>query len=1414
MASYDHINQLGTLHTIPVRIILPTTANTNEYTVVSGNTYKPFVYIRGFTGITEEEAINNNVSSGGLWYCISGTTLRTITLNVTAPSSVPGSLGPKIFARVEVYWPGRGQKGIKYSKGTTLCGHGPNEYSASTPTNTITAYLDGIQRYRYVPYGEPVKNLRKVYSGVSFSNYTDDLEFKEIIVSAVPINEFYTTSCPTDGKICRKERTVCTWNYVNCNSNVCNGYGMTTDYAITAMTSNDKYKISAEVAFHSKITCQSETTVCDDYCNRQKDCDGETDCDSVCNCNDDGVNCASIGCGYDCNSHACSLNFTDVCNCYSADDDTSCPDDTYIWDDEFYTTMSCYMSGNTFIPINIPATALSLNITGINGGGITGESMDNAALAITSASTRRWPSAAAASTNACTRLTILTGTSDGGSTYVYRLRMTGSTAINYSVQTAIQEVDLSIGNFFIHDNTNGSEATGTTQSTTAFNGTTWRTICVRHNTFRWKNIKVFNNGELYMDVVPRIRTFMYNGKRSIHYGAYDLLSGEFFEGTSVGVGRCSPAVIDDGEYLEIDCVKGPNTTYVGQTRWAGYKFVNLLSGVPLNTATFRYEGAKQSPGGTFLCTYTGSTSASTTFRVEHTDSYIRPAWLGANTSYFSTAAPGNNVYYDYTFGNKYAYNNNTGAYAYSAATYSIPSTTMVGTLEINFWRDRFRRLRVYDDGTLVADIRAVVVNQGGILVPALRNSVNNAIALLTATAVTYCDVSYSGDPEESTAIVFRCMNGTYTHYQAEYEPGETIDTSLIPQPSKTGYDFIGWNPEIPSVMPDTDFTTYAQFSVHTHTVTYYLKDGSAGSTSYTLYATQEHDYGSTFYRPTVTPAQGWEFNGWDFGGYTVMPDQDVSAYGEITEYIPTYTIYFYSGTTSHGSTPSCRQFGSVSYHAGDTISYPSVSRTCMYAYYGGWKTSCTGGSNAPSTMPSNNINVYYVLGYNEYTITWRAKKSDASTYTTYSSQTAEYLDSITSGPDLTSYAPAGYTWDGWNGADHFSMPCSNKTVNGTFNKTGRTHYTLAYYVDGSLYATDTYESGETVTARALPTPPECEEYSAWNGVPSTMPANNVSATTSSSYALYYHRYYINTWSGGTELFYTLNSIGHIDDDRPLPVKPGMSYTPWSGSGYSYPTFPCSDSSAYTQESRIQYTATFKKADGTVYSTVVGYYGDTITRPSVYTKAGYTVSWPSTPATFPDNNVVITAIETAILYTATFRKADGTYYSADTGYYGEEIDYPSVYTKTGYTVSWPSNPERYYDNYTIYGIETAIPGSTGYTVYAAGTIPVTVHSQYIDIQLEELTIYGFSGGDVLMANLGMSMAVSAGDEQSDYLVRRRASATGCTAVDISYELDVAPADRVVIEVLGVGQVEDSRTVGGGRIGINGIVTITGIEVYVY
>ena len=150
----------------------------------------------------------------------------------------------------------------------------------------------------------------------------------------------------------------------------------------------------------------------------------------------------------------------------------------------------------------------------------------------------------------------------------------------------------------------------------------------------------------------------------------------------------------------------------------------------------------------------------------------------------------------------------------------------------------------------------------------------------------------------------------------------------------------------------------------------------------------------------------------------------------------TYTINFYSGNTRTGTTVyGTLPFTSATYEAGSTISYPTVaaaSQTCRYAYYGGWKSNRAGTVNAPSTMPSNNLDVFYAVGYRAHTVTWQTVKSDETTYENYSSGTFEYGVSVTY--PSTPTAPANYEWGGWTPSAITSMGCGDVIVNGIFNK--------------------------------------------------------------------------------------------------------------------------------------------------------------------------------------------------------------------------------------------------------------------------------------------------------------------------------------------------------------------------------------------
>ncbi len=87
--------------------------------------------------------------------------------------------------------------------------------------------------------------------------------------------------------------------------------------------------------------------------------------------------------------------------------------------------------------------------------------------------------------------------------------------------------------------------------------------------------------------------------------------------------------------------------------------------------------------------------------------------------------------------------------------------------------------------------------------------------------------------------------------------GTTINAPAAP--SKTGYTFMGWEPEIPATMPAEDMTLTAQWRINRYTVTFDTDGGSEVDA-------QTVAYGEKAKTPADPTKTGYTFAGWELGG--------------------------------------------------------------------------------------------------------------------------------------------------------------------------------------------------------------------------------------------------------------------------------------------------------------------------------------------------------------------------------------------------------------------------------------------------------------------------------------------------------------------------------------------------------------------
>ncbi len=310
------------------------------------------------------------------------------------------------------------------------------------------------------------------------------------------------------------------------------------------------------------------------------------------------------------------------------------------------------------------------------------------------------------------------------------------------------------------------------------------------------------------------------------------------------------------------------------------------------------------------------------------------------------------------------------------------------------------------------------------------------------------------------------LTGTYTinSYRLEYiVDGELYHSTIVnyndtvvpisSTPSKEGYIFAGWA-NLPTVMPAYDVKATAMFEVNKYRITYIVDNQ--------VVAIDSIVYGTDIVLMDPPAVEGYTFVGWSYVPEK-MPAADVMVIGIyiINSYQLTYMV------------------DGVVYDT-KTIVYdenvPVLDEPTKEGHtFSGW-------SEAPETMPANDIIISGVFTINKYLVTFKIDDE------VIAADSLEYGATIVA-PDAPERE--GYTFDGWGEVPE-TVPANDVTIEGSYTAN---IYKVYYYVGEELVHTAEVTYGEAIPEYIYEPTEEGYTFLGWLGEAyETMPAHDVTYT--------------------------------------------------------------------------------------------------------------------------------------------------------------------------------------------------------------------------------------------------------------------------------------------------------------------------------
>ena len=550
-----------------------------------------------------------------------------------------------------------------------------------------------------------------------------------------------------------------------------------------------------------------------------------------------------------------------------------------------------------------------------------------------------------------------------------------------------------------------------------------------------------------------------------------------------------------------------------------------------------------------------------------------------------------------------------------------------------------------------------------------------AQSTVVVETIPYEPVEYDAFWIKNVNITFETDGGSNIPARENVTP--YTEFTAVTAPTKDGYTFKGWNPEIPETYPDVD-TTYTAIWAKNVTVSFDT-DGADPIESIPGVA------GDPFEAEISNPSKvGYRFVKWSPALPTVFPEADTT-YKAIFE-AKVYNAYYYV----EGNLVSNIQveYGSeIPTTVGTAVPPTGMKLSAWYTDKGMTQEFVPG-----TTMGTGSVSLYAKYEYETYDSIFDAaggKFADGSETVTVSTVYLEKIE-VPAAPTR-----AGYEFAGWTPYPFAHDEANDITFYATWVEVERT---VEYYVDGELYETFNLKTGDDfdVPADAYK---DGYTFKYWSETvdgekaifPATMPELETEEPLK-YYAVFGINEYIITWNvdgDETSKTYEFNApVENIAD----PEKEGYSFAGWANEAGTVVTVPVNMpdhnvnlTATWTIET---YTLKFDTDGGNEIGDIVVEYNEDITEkiPADPTKEGHKFEGWSEKI---------------------------PYVVPDLGDTGAEKTYTATWSKLSYTVTWIVPDQENQVDTVVYGdaITAPVPTKTGY-VFAGwdNEIPATMPAE--------------------------------------------------------------------------------------------------------